>query len=111
MKKILLWILAVLVIALVAVFVVSSTSWPNSTGNKVDLQFFSFHPGTLTVSVGTTVTFMDKDLLVKHNVIGTGWGSGNLSQGDTFSYTFTTAGTYTYRCSHHFWMRGKIIVQ
>jgi len=111
MKKMFLWIVAILVIAIIAVFAFSVPSWPKSNGNSVDLQFFSFHPGTLTVSVGTTVTFTDRDFLVHHNVIGTGWGSGTLIKGDTFSYTFTKAGTYAYRCSHHFWMRGKIIVQ
>jgi len=111
MKKILSWIGAILVIAVIAVLAISVPSWPKSNGNAVDLQFFSFHPGTLTVSVGTTVTFTDRDFLVPHNVIGTGWASGTLMKGDTYSYTFTTAGTYTYRCSHHFWMKGKIIVQ
>jgi plastocyanin len=111
MKKIILLVVAVLVVAIIAIFGFSAMSWPKSTGNQVDLQFFSFHPGTLTVSVGTTVTWTDKDWLIPHNVIGSGWSSDNLSHGGTFSYTFTQAGTYTYRCSHHFWMKGKIIVQ
>jgi plastocyanin len=107
MKKFILIILAVLVVAAI----VFTLSWPKSTGNQVTLQFFSFRPGTLIVSAGTTVTWTDKDPLVKHNIIGTGWGTGNLSNGGTFSFTFSQAGTYDYRCSHHFWMKGKIIVQ
>jgi len=111
MKKFILLVVALVVIAVVALFAFSDMSWPKSTGNHVDLQFFSFHPGTLTVSVGTTVTWTDKDFVVMHNVIGSGWGSDNLSRGNTFSYTFTQAGTYTYKCSHHPWMKGTIIVQ
>ena len=111
MKKIILMVVAVLVVAIIAVFAFSAMSWPKSNGNKVDIQFFSFHPGTLTVSVGTTVTWTDKDFLRMHNVIGEGWSSDNLVRGDTYSHTFTQAGTYTYKCSHHFWMKGKIIVQ
>jgi plastocyanin len=107
MKKFILVILALLVVA--AIFF--ALSWPKSTGDRVTLQFFSFHPGTLTINVGTTVTWTDKDLFAKHTVIGNGWGSGNLSNGGTFSFTFSQAGIYDYRCSHHFWMKGKIIVQ
>jgi plastocyanin len=111
MRKLILAVLVVVVVALVAFFAFSATSWPKSTGSQVDLQFFSFHPGTLTVSVGTTVIWTDKDWIGMHNVIGNGWSSDNMAHGDTFSYTFTQAGTYSYKCSHHPWMKGTIIVQ
>lgn len=40
-----------------------------------------------------------------------GWDSGILSQGDTYSQTFASAGTYAYRCElHPSQMRGKIVV-
>jgi plastocyanin len=107
MKKIMLIIVALLVV--VAVYF--AFSWPKSTGNQVTLQYFSFHPGILTVSVGTTVTWSDKDLFVKHTVTGSGWGSGELINGGTYSYTFNQVGTYDYRCSHHAWMKGKIVVR
>jgi len=111
MKKIILAVLVVIVVAIAAYAAVSAFSWPGASGNEVTLQFLSFHPGTLTVSAGTTVTWTDKDPFTHHNVIGDGWASPNLSMGDKYSYTFTTPGTYTYKCSHHTWMKGTIIVK
>jgi plastocyanin len=110
MKKIILGIVALIVVVIVVFAAISVFSWPGSSGNQVDIQFFSFHPSTLTVSAGTTVTWTDMDWFAMHNVIGDGWASPNLSHGGKYSYTFTTPGTYTYRCSHHSWMKGKIIV-
>ena len=107
MKKLILVILALVVVGAI----LFALSWPKPSGNQVSLQFLSFHPGTLTVSVGTTVTWTDKDWIVTHDVIGNGWASGTLSRGGTFSHTFTEAGTYDYRCSHHSWMKGRIVVR
>ena len=39
------------------------------------------------------------------------FASGNLSPGATFSYTFNTAGTYSYHCSIHTYMVGTVAVQ
>ena len=38
-------------------------------------------------------------------------GSSTLSGGNTYSFTFTTAGTYHYYCNIHQWMKGVIIVK
>lgn len=38
-------------------------------------------------------------------------GSSTLSGGNTYSFTFTTAGTYHYYCNIHLWMKGVIIVK
>ena len=110
MKKIILGIVALVLVVIIVFGAISVFSWPGSNGNQVDIQFLSFHPGTLTVSAGTTVTWTDKDWFTMHNVIGDGWASPNLSRGGTYSYTFILPGTYTYRCSHHSWMKGTIIV-
>ena len=107
MRKIALIILALL--AAIALIVV--LTWPRPSGDNVILEYLSFHPGTLTVSVGTTVTWTDSDPFTTHDVIGDSWASGSLKRGDSYSYTFTQAGTYEYRCSHHSWMKGKIVVR
>jgi plastocyanin len=36
--------------------------------------------------------------------------SPNLTQGDTYTVTLTTAGTYTFVCDYHAWMKGTITV-
>jgi plastocyanin len=91
-----------------------ATSIPSSSGTTVDVAIanFSFSPDTLTIKVGTTVTWTNQDS-VEHTVTSdTGlFDSGNLSQGKTFNYTFTEAGTYPYHCTpHHSKMAGTVIV-
>ena len=39
-----------------------------------------------------------------------GIASGNLVGGDTFSHTFSSAGTYNYFCNVHLWMHGTVVV-
>jgi plastocyanin len=79
----------------------------------------NFSPSALTVSSGTTITFVNQDTAT-HNVdftsmpagasIPGGTPSGNLKQGDTYTVTLTTPGTYTYVCDYHNWMQGTITV-
>jgi plastocyanin len=77
----------------------------------VSLTGFAFSPAELTIKVGTTVTWTNKDNAT-HDVkaIDNSWGSGNMAKGDTFSFTFNQAGTYAYKCSFHANMKGTIIV-
>jgi plastocyanin len=110
MKRILGIVLAVALVVVVAFVIFGAVSLNSSgTGSDVSLQLFFFHPHTLTVSAGTTVTWTDKDF-IPHNVIGDGWASGAMGYNDTFTHTFATPGTYNYRCTHHFWMKGRVIV-
>jgi plastocyanin len=71
---------------------------------------FSFYPPEIVIARGGTVTWKQKDYEV-HTVTGTGFDSGRLSQGNTFSHTFNEVGTYEYRCSLHPSMKGKIVVK
>src|SRR5574337_207231 len=84
----------------------------DSTNNgAVTIQNFAFGPDTLTIPVGTTVTWTNKDS-VSHTVTsknGT-FDSGALSQGQTFQFTFNAPGPYDYSCTLHRSMTAKIIV-
>ncbi len=71
---------------------------------------FSFYPPEIVIARGGTVTWKQKDF-DKHTVTGSGFDSGELSQGDKFSHTFTEVGTYEYRCNLHPAMKGKVIVR
>jgi len=92
----------------------SCSSAPTSgTENSVNVQGSAFDPATLTVSVGTTVTWTNEDS-VPHTITsdsGSEIGSPQLSTGQTYSHTFNTAGTYAYHCSIHTFMKGTVIVQ
>jgi plastocyanin len=79
---------------------------------EVRVDNFTFGPATLTVPVNSTVTWVNKDD-VPH-VIASSDGlfkSKALDTDDKYSYAFTKAGTYTYYCSIHPKMVGKIVVQ
>ncbi len=66
----------------------------------------------LRVKVGTTVTWTnDDDQMHTVTDVAGGFDSGFLNPGDTWSYTFETAGEFEYFCQPHPWMRAKVIVE
>ena len=94
----------------------------------IPLKSLMFMPMDVTVKVGTKVTWRN-DEVITHTVTSgtvsgidssTGLRSGQKPdgrfnaklnrRGDTFSYTFTKAGTYPYYCDIHFGMNAKVIV-
>jgi len=83
-----------------------------SAGSQVTIDNFAFGPGTLTVPVGTTVTWTNEDDMV-HTVTSTTkvFSSSELNTGQSFSYTFTTPGTYPYFCALHPRMTATVIVK
>jgi plastocyanin len=93
-------------------FQASAHQNPSSVEIKIDN--FSFGPMELTVPVGTTVTWINRDD-IPHTVISTDdsttFKSKVLDTDEKFSFTFSKAGTYPYFCSIHPKMTGKLIVQ
>ena len=69
-------------------------------------------PGTLTVPVGTTVTWKFDDS-TQHtvNADDNSFASPAMANGQTFAHTFTSAGTVSYHCSIHPFMKGTIVVK
>lgn len=85
------------------------TPTPASTTVSADIQNFTLP--NLTVTVGTTVVWTNRDS-ASHTSTGVGgkWQSGNLAQGQSFSYTFREIGTFDYFCENHANMKGKVTV-
>ncbi|MRH89728.1 plastocyanin [Nocardia sp. SYP-A9097] len=79
--------------------------------NAVTIGNFAFAPASLTVPVGTTVTWTNRDE-EPHNVAAGdgGFHSPNLGAGATYTFTFTKAGTFTYICAIHPFMHGTVVV-
>ncbi|HEX7894570.1 MAG TPA: cupredoxin family copper-binding protein [Terriglobales bacterium] len=80
--------------------------------NTILIKGFDFSPMTLTVKVGTTVTWKNMDE-VSHTVVspdGT-FRSEELDEGDTFTFKFVKPGTYKYACSIHPKMMASIVVR
>jgi plastocyanin len=77
----------------------------------VNIDNFTFEPAQLTVKVGTTVTWKNRDD-IPHTIVSAGkFRSKTLDTDDGFSFTFTTAGDYKYFCSLHPHMTGMIKVE
>ena len=81
-------------------------------GCEVEIRDFAFDPAAIEISVGDTVTWHNYDS-APHTVTGDNgeFDSGNLNTDQTFSHTFTTAGTFTYHCNIHPNMKGTIVVK
>ena len=79
---------------------------------SITIDNFSFTPKEITVAAGTTITWVNRDD-VPHTVVSPDkkFRSKALDTDDQFSFTFTDAGTYSYFCSVHPVMIGKIIVK
>jgi plastocyanin len=114
----------------------SSTGQPADSGaasaDEIVAIGLRFMPADLTVPVGTTVRWVNGEAIT-HTVTSGSWGEVNKStglrgtqsadgmydhslspkgeDGDTFEFTFTEPGTYTYFCKPHLTMFGTITVQ
>lgn len=79
---------------------------------EVKIDNFSFGPGTVTVPVGSTITWTNRDD-IPHTVVSTQgvFKSKVLDTDEKFSFTFSKAGSYPYFCSIHPKMIGKVVVQ
>jgi plastocyanin len=85
-----------------------------SAPNQVTIDNFAFNPKTLTVPVGTEVTWINRDdvphtatSVVKPRV----FDSKTLDTDDKFSFVFTAPGSYQYFCAVHPHMTGEIVVK
>jgi amicyanin len=114
------WILvwATLMIAAAVVLVsgpntvAANAAQAQASNAEVKIDNFSFGPTTLTVAVGTTVTWTNRDD-IPHTVVSDekAFKSKVLDTDEKFSFTFTKPGTYGYFCSIHPKMTGKVVVQ
>jgi plastocyanin len=84
---------------------------PASGSVNIEMSGFAFNPKELTVKVGTTIIWTNKDN-AGHDVKAAdgSWGSDTLTNGQSFSKVFDKEGTYAYVCTFHPGMAGTIIV-
>jgi len=91
---------------------VTANDQPSAANAAVNIDNFVFGPQTITVPVGATVTWTNKDDIPHTSVSTEGvFKSKVLDTDEKFSYTFTKAGTYPYYCTIHPKMTGKVVVQ
>ena len=119
MKKRNMWVAGLampVMIAVVLLFAgssrVTANDQPSGANAVVNIDNFVFGPQAITVPVGATVTWTNKDD-IPHTTVSTDgvFKSKVMDTDEKFSYTFTKAGTYPYYCSIHPKMTGKVVVQ
>jgi len=99
--------------ALLAAVVLPGWAQNATQANAVSISNFTFTPQTLTVKAGTTVTWTNKDD-IPHGIASDNNAfarSKALDTDDSYSFTFTTPGTYKYFCYVHPHMTGTIVVE
>jgi amicyanin len=79
---------------------------------SVTIDNFTFNPPRLAVKAGATVTWTNKDD-IPHALaaVNHAFRSKALDTDASYSFTFTTPGTYAYFCSLHPHMTGTIVVE
>ena len=79
---------------------------------QVVIQNFQFDPPTISVPIGTTVTWINHDEEI-HSLLSTqgGFSSPGLDSDQQFSFHFEKPGTYEYRCTLHPQMTGTVVVR
>ena len=88
-----------------------TTTAPAGSQFDVVMESFAFAPAELTVPVGATVTWTNRQG-TRHDVVATDgtFASPLFGEDETFSFTFDTPGQYPYVCSIHPGMEGTITV-
>jgi len=97
----------------VAPIVLPARAQSTAAANSISIDNFTFNPPTLTVKAGTTITWTNKDD-IPHGIASANNAfsrSKALDTDDSFSFTFTTPGTYQYFCYIHPHMTATIVVQ
>ena len=91
---------------------VTASAQPKPATMDVKIDNFTFGPPELTVMAGTTITWTNRDD-IPHTVVNMDkvFKSKVLDTDEKFSFTFSTPGTFTYFCSIHPKMTGKVVVQ
>lgn len=88
------------------------TQQTSPSGNNVYIQNYAFNPSTLTIKAGGNVTWTNHDSVDHQVKSDTGlFESSPLANGQSYTYQFTSPGTYNYSCAIHPTMHGTIVVQ
>jgi 3',5'-cyclic-AMP phosphodiesterase len=112
------WVAGLATPVLMAMFLVfarssitANTQQSATATAEVTIDNFTFRPQMLTVAVGTTVTWTNRDD-IPHTVVSDNavFKSKARDTDENFSYTFDKAGTYSYHCSIHPKMTGQVVV-
>jgi plastocyanin len=95
----------------------AATDAPSTTEGTpevaISIAAFAFGPDTVTIPVGTTVTWTNDEDSADHTTTSDDgvWNSATLKPGEQFSFTFDQPGTFNYFCNIHPSMTATIVVE
>ena len=91
--------------------VLPASAWPEGAP-QIAIDNFKFGPDKLTVTKGSSVTWLNRDD-IPHSIVLTALGirSKALDTDKDFTYRFDKAGTFAYVCGLHPAMHGQIVVK
>ena len=98
-------------VALAAALLAPAGAAEARAGASVTVANMAFSSASVTVGLGERVSWTFQDATAHTSTSDQGfWDSGTKSGGATYSRAFTSAGTFTYHCTLHTMMRGKVAV-
>lgn len=104
-----------LILAILTVLFMGLAAAASAATMTVEMRDNTFQPQTITVNVGDTITWTNVGQRPHDATADNGAFSSprRMSNGQSFSWTATAPGTYTYVCTIHInqGMRGTIVVQ
>lgn len=78
----------------------------------VDMRALRFQPESVTVAVGDTITWVNRDIVPHTSTAAdSAWRSPVVSAADSFATALTRVGVYRYACAFHPDMVGVIVVR
>jgi plastocyanin len=107
-------VLATLVVALMALNTSSVYAADDAKVVEVSIIKMLFEPQKITVKVGTTVKWINKEKRNNHSIFFEKEGlpeSDRLFQDETWQRTFDKPGVYPYICGPHPQMMGEVVVE
>jgi plastocyanin len=94
-----------------AVLVPWSALAQNEAASEVQIQNFAFNPANITVAVGGSVTWTNRDQ-APHTATSQAFDTGVIAPGSSFSIQFDTPGEIAYICGvHGSSMSGTVVVE
>jgi nitrite reductase (NO-forming) len=83
----------------------------SNAGSNLSSKGYAPDAIRVVIGVNNTVTWTNNDS-TPHTVTSDSglFDSGAMTTGQSWSYTFTTPGTYHYHCAYHYWMTGTVVV-
>jgi plastocyanin len=106
--------MAVVALALAGLAGGNASAGVTATTSKtatVGIDHFAYHPPTLRIAKGTSVSFSNSSGVAHTATRAGSFDTGRIKPGKSVLVRFAQKGTFAYHCTIHSFMHGKIVVQ